>query len=962
MDQDQLHAALAPEYELVRFIARGGMGDVHLCRDTRLDREVAVKVLPVETSSAVAVRRFLDEGRHLAQVRSHHVVAVHDVRERLGVAFLVMDYVRGPTLEARLRDGPLAEREAVALARGLLDGLAAVHESGLLHRDIKPSNIFLERGDALLADFGIARDTRREQTTLTDPGTLIGTPAYMAPEQLAGLPATMQSDLYASAAVLYEVCTGRRWNLVPDPAGADWDGVPRALRAALARALQFEAAARWSGARAFAAAIRPVRAVRLRRAAGAVGGALAALALGTAGAAWVRAGLPWPPRQRPRPAAVAPAQFAVLPFDIGDSARLGRALAERAGQRLEWYPRWTMTPAVAAAAWWDTTAAHTREASAGAALRVGYTVQGRLAARGGDVELDLALRDSTGHLVEATAIPRLRRDPTDWAGAVSDSIVRLLFPTDFPTWLELMGQRGSKEAYRELFEGDSLFQLDEWTRALEHYDRALRLDPTLVQAAWQRTLVLRWQRQPFEPELRRLLETQRARLPDFYRRLIEAQLEPDLRRRLDRYRAVRDAYPQRAVATLLLFDELFHRGPLIGHPLTEALALAHDAVRHEPALDQATTYDHFVWGYAHLGRRREMKDGMVRRLALTHDAPDDDESASRAAFCRVAYYGRFHPRIAAAAIALALWRPTPGRLEELNKVARTDLSFDIPQVGVALGRRVAAGARTPRLRASGLAGQGLALFALGRPGEGLARLDSALALFASDEAALQRAEWRVVPAALGMVRVAPGVAETGRRELTGLAGGRGPLAARAAWALTVDAWARGDSAAAERGAAAFQHAAGKDAGSRRLAAVLRAMRAAARGFPDSALALSDSLVVTADSAGTLGGPFARPALYLHRAAWAARLGRLDDGERALLWYENSDFEGWPRDEPTGGEVDGVAGVAARLLRAENALARGDAGSACALGGRVRELWAGAEPAMAPLVERATRLLRRCEGT
>jgi serine/threonine-protein kinase len=957
MDLDRLRAALAPEYELVRFVARGGMGAVYLCRDTRLDRPVAVKVLPVDTSSAVAVRRFLDEGRHLAKVRSRHVVAVHDAREQLGFACLVMDYVEGPTLEQRLREGPLAAGETVELARGLLDGLSTVHRSGLLHRDLKPSNIFVDGGEALLADFGIARDTERGGATLTEPGGIVGTPAYMAPEQLAGLPATARSDVYAAGAILYEACTGRRWEHRPDPERAEWRGVPPALRPALAGALRFDADDRWPTAAAFAKALEHGG----RRRPGLVAAVVAAGSVAAAGllaAGWLRAGSPWPPWERVRAPAAAPAQFAVLPFDAGDSAALGRALAERAGQRLEWYPRWTMTPTVAAAAWWDTMAVHSREATAGAALRVGYTVQGRLAVRGTDVEVELAVRDSTGHLVDATAVPRLRRDASDWAGAVSDSIVRILFPADYSTWLELMSQRGNKEAYRELFQGDSLFQLDEWTRALEHYDRALALDPRLVQAAWQRTLVLRWQRRPFEAELRRLLDAQRDRLPDFYQRLIEAQLEPDLRARLERYRAVREAYPRRSVATLLLFDELFHRGPLIGHPLTEALALARDAVAHDPTLYQATTFDHYVWGYTHVGARREAKDGVVRRLALTRDTPDDEESASRAAFCRVAYWGRFHPRFAAIAIALTLWRPGPGRIEELNKVARTDLSFDIPEVGVALGRRVAAAAIAPRLRASGLAGQGLALVALGRPEAGLARLDSAMALFATEEAALQRAEWRVVPGALGLVRIDSGLVASGRRDLAAYAAGRGAAAARATWALALDAWARGDSAAAAGWAGAFGRAAGDDADSRRLAAVLRAMLAAARGAPDTALLLSDSLVATAD-AGTLGGPFARPALYLHRAAWAGRLGRLDDAERTLLWYENSDLDGWPRDEPTGGEVDGVASVFARLLRAENALARGDGASACALGRRVRELWDDAEPAMAPLVQRAERLVRGC---
>jgi serine/threonine-protein kinase len=163
------------------------MGIVFEAHDTRLDRKVAVKVLRPESATEVAAHRFLREARLLARLRHPHVVHVHQAGESDGLYWFVMDLVQGETLATRLSRGPLTESETLTIGRDLLSALAVAHEQGIVHRDIKPANIFIEKGHALLADFGIARTvTTSESDGVTVAREVVGTPAYMAPEQLSG--------------------------------------------------------------------------------------------------------------------------------------------------------------------------------------------------------------------------------------------------------------------------------------------------------------------------------------------------------------------------------------------------------------------------------------------------------------------------------------------------------------------------------------------------------------------------------------------------------------------------------------------------------------------------------------------------------------------------------------------------------------------------------------------------------
>ena len=207
-------------YEVVAPLGAGGMGEVYRARDTRLERDVALKVLPDEVSSDRERRaRFEREAKAVAALSHPNILAIHDVGEHAGTAFAVMELLDGETLRARLSGGALPARKAGEIGAQIAHGLAAAHEKGIVHRDLKPENIFITTdGRVKVLDFGLARheapaEDGSHSPTLargTDPGTVLGTVGYMSPEQVKGQPADARSDIFSFGAVLCEMLTGRR--------------------------------------------------------------------------------------------------------------------------------------------------------------------------------------------------------------------------------------------------------------------------------------------------------------------------------------------------------------------------------------------------------------------------------------------------------------------------------------------------------------------------------------------------------------------------------------------------------------------------------------------------------------------------------------------------------------------------------------------------------------------------------
>ena len=202
-------------YLILERIGAGGMGVVYRALDERLNRDVAMKVLPTDAlADESARRRFRKEALALSKLNHPNIATVHDFDTQDGIDFLVMEYVAGETVSEKARAGRLAEREVARLGVQLAEGLAAAHAQGVIHRDLKPGNLRLAPDGRLkILDFGLAKlaapPSDATQTILTDTAGLVGTLPYMAPEQLLGEPADARSDIWAAGAVLYELATGR---------------------------------------------------------------------------------------------------------------------------------------------------------------------------------------------------------------------------------------------------------------------------------------------------------------------------------------------------------------------------------------------------------------------------------------------------------------------------------------------------------------------------------------------------------------------------------------------------------------------------------------------------------------------------------------------------------------------------------------------------------------------------------
>jgi WD40 repeat protein len=198
------------------------MGEVYRARDTRLDRDVAVKVLPANLSSDPNLRQRLErEAKAVSKLSHPNICTLHDIGHQDGMDFLVMELLDGETLEQRLTKGPLPSEQTVRYAAQIADALAKAHRKGLTHRDLKPSNIMLTKSGAKLMDFGLAKqaspaplaaaltEMTMEQSKLTGEGTIVGTFQYMAPEQLEGKEADARTDIFALGEVIYEMATGK---------------------------------------------------------------------------------------------------------------------------------------------------------------------------------------------------------------------------------------------------------------------------------------------------------------------------------------------------------------------------------------------------------------------------------------------------------------------------------------------------------------------------------------------------------------------------------------------------------------------------------------------------------------------------------------------------------------------------------------------------------------------------------
>ena len=217
-------------YRIVSKIGAGGMGEVYLAEDTRLHRKVALKLLPESLTADDQTRhRFVQEARAASALNHPNIIAIYDIASGDHRDFIAMEYVEGETLRAVVAHGKVEVRRAAELAAQAASGLAAAHEAGIVHRDIKPENLMLTRaGQVKILDFGLAKLVERQRASLvatdlttatylkpapaaeTEAGTIMGTVAYMSPEQAEGRALDARSDIFSFGTMLYEMVTGAR--------------------------------------------------------------------------------------------------------------------------------------------------------------------------------------------------------------------------------------------------------------------------------------------------------------------------------------------------------------------------------------------------------------------------------------------------------------------------------------------------------------------------------------------------------------------------------------------------------------------------------------------------------------------------------------------------------------------------------------------------------------------------------
>src|SRR5712664_1139805 len=263
-------------YEILAPLGAGGMGEVYRARDTRLDRTVAIKILPAQFSSDPILRqRFEREAKAISSLNHPHICVLHDVGSQDGIDYLVMECVEGETLAKRLEKGPLPLDQVLKVGTQIADALDKAHRSGVVHRDLKPGNIMLTSSGAKLLDFGLAKAApplvagatltaaATRTTPVTEQGTIVGTFQYMSPEQVEGKEVDARSDIFSFGSVLYEMVTGRRafpgksqlsvasavMEKDPEPIGTLQPLTPPALDRAIRCCLAKDPEDRWQTAR-----------------------------------------------------------------------------------------------------------------------------------------------------------------------------------------------------------------------------------------------------------------------------------------------------------------------------------------------------------------------------------------------------------------------------------------------------------------------------------------------------------------------------------------------------------------------------------------------------------------------------------------------------------------------------------------------------------------------------------------
>ena len=653
-------AILAERYVVERELGRGGMATVYLARDVKHRRPVAVKVLHTDLTRSVAATRFLREIEITANLQHPHILPLHDSGEFEGLVYYVMPYVAGESLRDRLaRERRLVLVDAVRLVRDVASALDYAHRRGVVHRDIKPGNILLEDGQAIVADFGIARAvteavsvTADDHGQLTTRGIAVGTPAYMSPEQASGeRELTPQSDVYSLGCVLYEMLAGappfnaptaealiaKHLYELPPPLRTVRPEVPAEIEHAIARALSKVPADRFPTAGQLADALgvddgisivsrrQPPIATTPRTRRIALGVLL--LALGVGGTLVYR-------RARP-PVATPAAEIAVFPLvpAVPDTAltRLGRELVITLSASLDGVDGIRTVDALTILANLRPTDAPPLADAIAVARRLGArsVVYGSVMRVGDQARIDLALRPT------GAAEPLARVSvtaPSDDVTALTDSaawgLLRQLWQRTNPPTPSLAAiTTRSLPALRAFLDGERRLVGGRWRSAASAFQLAITLDSTFWLAYWRYASAREFNALPVDSAIRATYRAHRNEFPERDRLLIEVGM-PSTRDSTsgyyERVKAFTARFPDYWPGWWALSEYLAHTGPLLGTRDTDLRPALERTLALNPRM--VSGLDHLFW--VALWQRDTVLSGRIIRelTALHYDSISRDEN------------------------------------------------------------------------------------------------------------------------------------------------------------------------------------------------------------------------------------------------------------------------------------------------------------------------------------------------